>query len=452
MSLLGKILALLNMLGAVGLVCVAMLDYGKRQTWAFSYFRHELTLNGLPVDDKEHDAQNKPIVDRLGEDLPREMFKDVGNNPVSTQTQEVQRIQQLIDGKIQQAQSKPQQIYLLARVLLPFADNYLEREQLLACRAHFATDATVAALKKRCEDALRDALRPASPDLPAKSFSESYRMAFRAQGGPAAGYFVSLILAERDKAPAKTIDSAYEAALETQRVALQNRYTQVFADALGTTQTLSDTPSSMASQKAAIARLMFAVSPFLAEEEILTDPAREDIRKNLTGPPDRPAYQQALIESPPYRLLIRRTYVVCGLRASLDAISERAAVLRRLGAYAQNSIAVEWQQFGFDHAAILDQLRDLAAVVREEQLKIAGNEKRLEDYSEVVRRRTKEIEDLEGELKKSRSQTTIEIDRLRETSENVLQMRERVRDAIRDNELGERRIRELEKKVRDLEK
>ena len=34
----------------------------------------------------------------------------------------------------------------------------------------------------------------------------------------------------------------------------------------------------------------------------------------------------------------------------------------------------------------------------------------------------------------------------------VLDLRLRVRDAIRDNELGEKRIRELEKKVRDLEK
>ena len=49
MSLFGKILALLNIFGALGLVYVSMLDYGKRQSWAYSYYRHELVLNGLPL-------------------------------------------------------------------------------------------------------------------------------------------------------------------------------------------------------------------------------------------------------------------------------------------------------------------------------------------------------------------------------------------------------------------
>ena len=162
---------------------------------------------------------------------------------------------------------------------------------------------------------------------------------------------------ERDKAAAAKIDAAFDGAIETQRATLQNRYTQLFSDAMGTTQTLSDTASSMASHKSAIARLLFGVSTFLAEEDILTNPAHEGIRKQFAAPADRPAYQQALVESAPYRTLIRRTYVVCGLRASLDAISDRSVVLRRLATYAQNSLSLEWQQFGFDHEAILNQLR-----------------------------------------------------------------------------------------------
>ena len=86
MSLFGKILALLNLFGAVGLVYVAMLDYGKRQTWAYSYYRHELVYNGLPLSPEERDAENQPLVDRLSEELSSEIFKDLGGNPVPTRS------------------------------------------------------------------------------------------------------------------------------------------------------------------------------------------------------------------------------------------------------------------------------------------------------------------------------------------------------------------------------
>ena len=126
MSLFGKILALLNIFGACGLVVCAMLDYGKRQTWAYSYYRHELVFNGLPLSPEERDAENHPLVDRLGEELSSEIFKDLGGNPVVTQVQEVERIKTILDAKIEAGQSKSAQAYTLARILLPLADNYRE--------------------------------------------------------------------------------------------------------------------------------------------------------------------------------------------------------------------------------------------------------------------------------------------------------------------------------------
>ena len=54
---------------------------------------------------------------------------------------------------------------------------------------------------------------------------------------------------------------------------------------------------------------------------------------------------------------------------------------------------------------------------------IAGNEKRHEEYSEVVRRRTKEIQDIEAELTKAIEDTRMQTGKLREQSENVLQLR-----------------------------
>ena len=457
MSLFGKILALLNIFGALGLVYVSMLDYGKRQSWAYSYYRHELVLNGLPLPPDQREAVNPEMDDRITEDLAREMFGPLGNNPVTTQVQEVERVQALIDGKLQIAQSKPAQTYLLARVLMPLADNYLEREQLLACQAHLGTAPGIANLEKRCEDASRGAVRPVAEGQPERPYADAFRLAFRAQGGEPAEYLVSLLLAkivdDKGRPTATKIHDAFLAAIDAQHAALDRRYQQLFADARGTSDKASvDAPNSTAAQRAAIARLLLGVSVFLAEEEILTDESKADLKKRLAASPDRATYQNALVETEPYRIYVRRTYIVCGIEKGLEAISERAAVLRSLGEYAQQSSGQERLQFSFDHAAIIEQLREQAAVVREEQLRIAGNKKKLADYEQVVRLRTKEIEDLTADLAKSHAETAKEIGKLRALSENVLGLRLRIRDAIRDNERGEKRIRELERKVRDLEK
>lgn len=457
MSLFGKILALLNIFGALGLVYVAMLDYGKRQSWAYSYYRHELVLKGLPLAPDERDTENQPLVDRLGEELPGELFGAVGGNPVSTQVQEVERVQALIDGKLQVAQSKPAQTYFLARALLPLADYYPEREQLLACQAHLGTPAGVALLEKRCEDASRIPVRPVAEGQPEKSFGDAFRQAFRTQGGEPAEYLVTLVLTklvdEKGKPTATKVRDAFAAAIEAQHADLDGRYRQLFADARGTsTKTASDTQASTAAQRTAVARLLFGVSIFLAEEEILTDESKADLKKRLAASADRAAYQQALVETVPYRINVRRTYTVCGIEKGLEAIGERAAVLRGLGGYVEQSFGQERLRFSFDYAAIIAQLREQAAVVREEQLRIAGNKTKLADYEQVVRLRTKEIADLEMDLKKSREETAKEIGKLRVLGENVLGLRLRIRDAIRDNERGEKRIRELERQVRDLER
>jgi hypothetical protein len=463
MSLFGKILALLNIFGALALVYLAMMDYGKRQAWAYSYFRHELVYKGLPLngsgpgDPDGHETANKFVVEQLGEELPREIFGTVGGNPVTTQVQEVERVQAILDAKLQTAQAKPNQCYLLARILMPLADHYLEREQLLACQAHLGTQAGLAALEKRCEEAARSAVRPVAPMQPERPFADAFRLSFHAQGGEPAEYLVSLLLTklvdDKGKPTQTKVHDALLAAIDAQHASLDLRYQQLFTDARGTAdKTKSDAPASTAAQRAAVARLLFGLSVFLAEEEILTDPSKEAIKKGLLASPTRSAYQTAIIESDPYKLYVKRTYAVCGVEKGLEAISERAAVLRSLSGYVQDSFGQERLVFLFDHAAIIEQLREQGGVVREEESRIAGNKQKLADFDQVVRLRTKEIADLEADLKKSREETAKEIAKLRGLSEGVLQLRLDSRDAIRDNELGEKKIRELEKKVRELER
>jgi hypothetical protein len=99
MSLLGKILALANILAAIGFIYLAASDYGKRQQWSYAVYRHDLALNGLPLDDGEKDVDGQPLVKNLTEATKTEMFQGSGQ-PVSTQLAELQRVQGEVRGKI----------------------------------------------------------------------------------------------------------------------------------------------------------------------------------------------------------------------------------------------------------------------------------------------------------------------------------------------------------------
>src|SRR5437763_2090598 len=100
MSLFGKLLAVLNVLAAAAVVYLAAADYGKRRAWSYSLFRHELALNGLPIDRDELDEDGAPIADKITDEALREMFSPVGGDARPTQEAEVDRLQQQLQRRI----------------------------------------------------------------------------------------------------------------------------------------------------------------------------------------------------------------------------------------------------------------------------------------------------------------------------------------------------------------
>src|SRR5436305_12465925 len=67
MSLFGKVLAFLNVLGVLGLAALASMDYARRQAWAYAVFRHDLVVDGLPLDRQATDDQGRPLYEKVGE-------------------------------------------------------------------------------------------------------------------------------------------------------------------------------------------------------------------------------------------------------------------------------------------------------------------------------------------------------------------------------------------------
>ena len=142
MSLLGKILAGLNIVAAVFFACLVALDWGQRQKWTYAIFRQDLALNGLPVDDAEHDADGVRLVDRINDQTLKELFSPVGGGVPAdasaedkTQLGEVRRLKSRLQGEIDQAGDNEKKRAKLVSLLTPLAPTVSERQALVTQNA-----------------------------------------------------------------------------------------------------------------------------------------------------------------------------------------------------------------------------------------------------------------------------------------------------------------------------
>ncbi|HMF10828.1 MAG TPA: hypothetical protein VKE94_00940, partial [Gemmataceae bacterium] len=144
MSLLGKILAVVNVVAAIGFIYLAASDYGKRQQWSYAVYRHDLAIDGLPLDDKDTDVDGRPRVKDLSKATLTEVFQPAGGQPVETQMAELQRVQDDLTAKIDGPMTVPNVLYSnpptinletaaqrRAWFLLPLARSLPERDAYL---------------------------------------------------------------------------------------------------------------------------------------------------------------------------------------------------------------------------------------------------------------------------------------------------------------------------------
>jgi hypothetical protein len=128
MGLAGKILAVLNVLAAIGFVTVAAMDYGKQRAWATLIFQEELLRLGLPITGKDVDENGEVIADKVGAYSLQQI--GASSPPVTTQVAEVLQRQSALQSAITGAGGEREQKEKLAAVLLPLATSFGEREAL----------------------------------------------------------------------------------------------------------------------------------------------------------------------------------------------------------------------------------------------------------------------------------------------------------------------------------
>lgn len=132
MGLLGKILAVLNIVAALGFVYLAAADYALRRSWSYAVLRYDLKLDGLPLDDEERDPlDGQRRVAEIGEPILQDASGSAGGGPgVATQQAEVERVRAQVRGEIQAQDGEDAKRKKLASVLVPLAVTGAERDAL----------------------------------------------------------------------------------------------------------------------------------------------------------------------------------------------------------------------------------------------------------------------------------------------------------------------------------
>jgi hypothetical protein len=128
MGTYGKILGIANIVALVAFLWLAGLDYGKRQSWQLAVREQEILLHGLPVDEKEVDAQGRPMVSTINKKMEDQLFQGLGE-PVKTARKEVELRQTALKRGVDSEQGEPAKRNKLASELLPMARSLSQREQ-----------------------------------------------------------------------------------------------------------------------------------------------------------------------------------------------------------------------------------------------------------------------------------------------------------------------------------
>jgi hypothetical protein len=134
MSVLGKVLAILNVIAAFVFMLIAAFDWGQRQSWAYAVYRADLALDGLPLDENELDLKGQKRINRLTDKTYTSVMgePDAAKEPKDkTQLAYVDTIRKALMAEINQAPNDEAKREKLISILAPTAKTLPEREALI---------------------------------------------------------------------------------------------------------------------------------------------------------------------------------------------------------------------------------------------------------------------------------------------------------------------------------
>jgi len=320
-----------------------------------------------------------------------------------------------------------------------------------------AKDEDLLALRNRYTKSWDKANEKQLAGLADLSLEEAFRLELRKQPGEPTDQFtdalVPLLPPDREKATGFNFADAFDKALANQLNGLKDKMNAVFDEALGKpTDRSVDKPPSLEGRKQAVARLMFGMSPYLAEEQLSKEGAPEADKKLVEGLKTSSVdYWAKLPETDAFRKLVVRVYLVNGVADALATITERTLVLGNLSRSLKDEMVTERSRFVTDHEHELNRLRVLAAAVAAEKLRVDESQRQLDASKVRVKERQEDVTEVSEKLTKERAKAASLAEALQQSSQKVLEARLKVADIIRKTEEREARLRYLEKLARDVE-
>jgi hypothetical protein len=159
MSVLGKILAILNVLGVCAFLVIGTMAYGKRQSWAYVNLRADLLAKGLPLDEADLDSDGVPKINKLHPKTINDTLGGPAPAKGPTQVAEIESVKKQLDAKIADAgEDRQKKIGLYARLLLPMTGNPSDREYLLSVLTFLETENGFKELKLQVATAMPPAV------------------------------------------------------------------------------------------------------------------------------------------------------------------------------------------------------------------------------------------------------------------------------------------------------
>ncbi len=443
MSMFGKFMAVLNFLGVVTLLVLALLVYSKRRAWEYAVYRQDLARYGIAVSQDDLDEQDYLRYLDLGEPTGTTLKDLLPSNPVVTQVQEVERVKSILDGKVREVNANAvPEMDLLALTLLPLSATNSQRDYYLAIRAHAADDKALAALRTKMEAAYPKAVEAVKAD-PKKLFANEFGLALRfpgpvpnkltappkgapvlADGEPRRPFEDALVREVQPEAGAAAnltvpFDEAFTKAVETVRGDLRQQYEAAFEEALKGKHGGKDI--SLDQRRHAISHLLIALDTALPKDEAL----------------DANAFN-----TPAFDRILR----IVGVQEMNRALTAEAFLLTRISQEQDKDIERERTAFILTHQALITEANSSAQSLAQQDEQLKRLRERVEEEKTLVAQRQKNVTDSQTELAARRKYTADLIEIVRQMTDGIHATRIAVRDANTLNQGYVEKIKTLELK------
>jgi hypothetical protein len=417
MSLFGKFMAVLNLLGIIAVFVLALLVYGKHQAWVYAVYRYDLAMYGLPVTEDDVDdvgQEYKRVLDLgkpTGTTLSALFPSDSADTRPISQVQEVENVKKKIDLKLNAAAAdRTLQTQMFASTLLPLAQTNTERENLIAIRNYSVDSANdpqapLKVLQQQLAEAFKsppakfDEVVRAQPVDPKRPFDEAFLKAWTAD-------------------PNKAFAALFKETLDAVLADLRAKYDAAFEEALKGTR--AGKKISQDQRRHAIAHLLFSLEDSLPktatfDADAFADPAGARVVK------------------------------IVGVQEANREMNQQAATFARIAKELDFEIDRDRSTFAVQHQQLLSEAQARAQDVGLQEDGLKRLKAKLEAQNALVAQRQKNVADSQAELAARRKYTAEVMAIVRQITDQITQTRIEVRDASVVNQEYEKKIRELEK-------